>query len=140
MAPLGRLWAITLPQVEADAHSLDDDVDPDLADDVDPDQDEAERQERAREVIEELADSRKRIAEVPAAQVIENHLIGLYELAGIHLAAGPEHMREAALAIDALGAVVEGLTGRLGDNEELLRGALQQIRLTFVQVKASHGQ
>ena len=129
-APLGRLWAVTLPQVEADAHSPDDELD--------DDPDEEERQTRAREVMDELAESRKRIAEVPATQVIENHLLGLYELAGIHLASGPEHLREAALAIDALGAVVEGLAGRLGDNEEVLRNALQQIRLTFVQVKATH--
>ena len=100
--------------------------------------DDAERQARAREVMDELSESRRRIAEVPATQVIENHLIGLFELANIHLASGPEHLREAALAIDALGAVVEGLAGRLGANESLLVAALQQIRLTFVQVKGTY--
>ena len=90
--------------------------------------------------MDELSESRRRIADVPATTVIENHLIGLFELANIHLAAGPDHLREAALAIDALGAVVEGLAGRLGDNESLLVGALQQIRLSFVEVKARHTQ
>ena len=134
--PLGRLWRTRLAQVSPDAHSPADDDDRD--DPTDDDGiDDAEHQERAKVVMEELAESRRRIADVPATQVIENHLLGFYELASIHLAAGKDHLREAALAIDALGAVVEGLAGRLGDNEALLQGALQQIRLTFVQVKAT---
>lgn len=129
--------------METAAHSPDDEPFDEPFDDPadDPaDGDAAEREARAREVMDELSDSRRRIAEVPATQVIENHLIGLFELANIHLAAGPDHLREAALAIDALGAVVEGLAGRLGDNEALLQGALQQIRLTFVQVKATYAE
>jgi hypothetical protein len=41
------------------------------------------------------------------------------------------------LAIDALGALVEGLAGRLGDAEPSLVDALAQIRMAFVQIQAS---
>ena len=85
----------------------------------------------------ELGEARRRLAEVPASGVVANHAMGLFELAAIHLSSGPQHLVEAALAIDGMGALVEGLAGRLGENEEVLRDALQQIRLAFVQVKAS---
>lgn len=91
----------------------------------------------AEAVVDELADTRRRLAEVPAEGVIANHAMGLFELAAIHLSSGPAHLPEAALAIDAMGALVEGLAGRLGENERVLRDALQQIRLAFVQVKAT---
>jgi hypothetical protein len=130
-----------------DAHSRSDDTwseasGEDAADLHDGDQDlegidDDEREARAREVMDELAETRRRIAEVPAGQVIANHAMGLFELAAIHLSAGPEHLAEAALAIDAMGAVVEGLQGRLGVQEAVLTDALSQIRLAFVQVKAT---
>lgn len=126
-----------------DAHSpsaagWDDDADTDEIDDLTDEIDDAEREARAREVMDELSETRRRIAEVPADQVIANHAMGLFELAAIHLSAGPEHLKEAALAIDAMGAVVEGLQGRLGATEQTLVNALSQIRLAFVQVKATH--
>jgi hypothetical protein len=91
----------------------------------------------AEAVVDELADTRRRLAEVPAEGVVANHAMGLFELGAIHLSSGPSHLPEAALAIDAMGALVEGLAGRLGENEGVLRDALQQIRLAFVQVKAT---
>jgi hypothetical protein len=42
---------------------------------------------------------------------------------------------EAALAIDALACLVEGLDTRLGENFEVLKDALANIRMAFVQVK-----
>jgi hypothetical protein len=44
-------------------------------------------------------------------------------------------MSEASVAIDALGAVVEKLPGRLGEAEATMRDALQQIRLAYVSVE-----
>lgn len=84
---------------------------------------------------EVLAEARQRLAEAPADLVVSNHAMGLYELAAIHLTAAPPHLAEAALAIDALGCLVDGLGERLGENHEVLRDALENIRLAFVQVK-----
>jgi hypothetical protein len=77
------------------------------------------------------------VAAAPAAQVVANHAMGLYELAAIHLSSQPPRFDDAALAIDALGALVEGLDARLGEAAPVLREALQQIRLAFVQLKAA---
>ncbi len=86
----------------------------------------------AREVLE---DTRRRLAEVPAEVVVTNHVMGLYELAAIHLGANPPDLGQAALAIDAVGCLVEGLGERIGPEFETLSVALSNIRLVFVQIK-----
>jgi hypothetical protein len=87
----------------------------------------------------ELDDVRQRLAQVPAAQVVANHAMGLFELAAIHLSQEPANLPEATLAIDAMAALVDGLGERLGPNAKVLRDALAQIRLAYVQVKSSSG-
>lgn len=86
------------------------------------------------EAAEALAETRQRLAEIPAEIVVVNHVMGLYELAAIHLSAQPPRLFEAALAIDAVACLVEGLEGRLGDEEATLKLALDNIR-TLVQIK-----
>ena len=86
---------------------------------------------------EVLAEARQRLVEAPADLVVSNHAMGLYELAAIHLTAAPPNLVEAALAIDALGCLVDGLGERLGENHQVLRDALENIRLAFVQVKSA---
>jgi hypothetical protein len=44
---------------------------------------------------------------------------------------------EAALAIDAVACLVEGLGPRLGDELATLNDALGNIRLAFVQIKGA---
>lgn len=86
---------------------------------------------------EALAEARQRIGEVPAHVVVVNHVMGLYELAAIHLSAQPPRLTEAALAIDAVACVVEGLGARLGEEHSTLSDALANIRLAFVQIKGT---
>ena len=50
-----------------------------------------------------LAEARARIAQTPANVVVVNHVMGLYELAAIHLSANPPRLAESALAIDEIG-------------------------------------
>ncbi len=89
---------------------------------------------------DELAAIRDQLAKTPAAVVVTNHCLGLWELAALHLSLQPPQLDEAAVAIDALGAIIERLQGRLGEEETTLRDALAQVRLAFVQVKASVGR
>lgn len=84
-----------------------------------------------------LQAARERLGGVPAAVVVVNHVMGLYELAAIHLSAEPPQLSEAVLAIDAMACLVEGLGERLGEETAMLGDALANIRLAFVQVKAS---
>ena len=93
-----------------------------------------EKREQVESMAREMAAVREQLASVPAAVVVANHLMGLYELAAIHLSQQPANMGEASVAIDALGAVVEALPDRLGEAEATLRDALHQIRLAYVQV------
>ena len=86
---------------------------------------------------EALRDAQARLAEVPVEVVVTNHVMGLYELAAIHLAADPPDLRGSALAIDAVACLVEGLGERLGDDAPTMRDALANIRLAFVQVKGA---
>jgi hypothetical protein len=86
-----------------------------------------------------LSEARARLAEVPAEVVVTNHVMGLYELAAIHLAADPPDLVSAALAIDAVGCLVEGLGDRLGEDAGTMRDALANIRVAFVQVKGITG-
>ena len=89
-----------------------------------------------------LREARARLAEVPAETVVVNHVMGLYELAAIHLSATPPRLPAAALAIDAVACLVDGLGERLGPETPTLRDALGNIRIAFVQIKgqadASH--
>lgn len=95
-----------------------------------------EQREQAEAVLAEMAEVRRQIAEAPAADVVANHLMGLYELAAIHLSEQPPHFDEASVAIDAMRLVIEGMPGRLGDHEPVLRNALHQIQMAFVDLKS----
>jgi hypothetical protein len=99
-----------------------------------------EQEADGREIAAEMAEVRAQLSQVPAAQVIANHAMGCWELAAIHLSAQPPKLDEAQLAIDAFGAIAEVLKGRLGQDEVTLNDALAQLRLAFVQVKASTEQ
>jgi hypothetical protein len=87
----------------------------------------------------ELAEVRAQLLEAPAAVVIANHAMGIYELAAIHLTAEQPRLAEASLAIDALAALVEGLSGRLGESEPTLREALAQLRAAYLEVRDRTG-
>lgn len=96
-----------------------------------------DQEAEARQVAAEMQQVRDQLSQVPAAVVIANHAMGCYELAAIHLSHQPPRLDEAQLAIDAFGALVGAVQGRLGPDEATLGDALSQIRLAFVQIKAS---
>ena len=64
-----------------------------------------------------------------------NHCYGLFELAAIYLSQNPPHLFQARLAIDGLGALLDGLRGRLGEAEPALLESLSQLRLAFVRLE-----
>ena len=83
----------------------------------------------------EMAEVRRQLLDAPAAVVVANHAMGIYELAAIHLTAETPKLAEASVAIDALAALVDGLPGRLGDSEPTLREALAQLRAAYLEVR-----
>ncbi|MCP5028855.1 MAG: hypothetical protein GY929_21490 [Actinomycetia bacterium] len=94
-----------------------------------------EERDQALAMAQEMAMVRQQIKESPASVVIANHLMGIYELAAIHLSEGEPDLEAAKLAIDSLGAVLDSVTGRLGENEETLVSARAQIQMAFVQIQ-----
>ena len=83
---------------------------------------------------DELQEAQREILSVPASAIVANHVIGLFQLAAVHLQVSPPNLDDARLAIDAMGVMVDGLQGRLGVDEGTLEDALAQIRLAYVQV------
>ena len=70
--------------------------------------------------------ARAELAAMPVADIVANHAVGLWQLAVLHLMPDPDpdgqpaepRLDEAGLAIDALGALVDGLGDRLAPHDE----------------------
>lgn len=120
-----RLWIDTLAHV-SDETSTGDDALFDPSAETDP--------EALAAAEQAMAEARARLLAVPAELVVTNHVMGLYELAAIHLSADDPDLASASLAIDAVSALVESLGDRLGDDADTMRDALVNIRMAFVQV------
>ena len=88
-------------------------------------------------MAEEMDRLRLQLLATPAEVVIANHAYGLFELAAVHLSADSPQLEQARLAIDSLGALIDGLGDRLGEPGPSLRDALAQIRLAFVQISSA---
>lgn len=95
------------------------------------DEDEVELSE---EQIAQMRDLEEKLAATPASVVVANHAYGLFELAALHLGRRPPNLGEAKVAIDAMGALVEGLGERLGEHASQLQDGLAQLRIAFVRV------
>ena len=91
------------------------------------------------EMLAQMAAVQEQLLATPAAVVVANHCIGLFQLAALHLEQSPPKMTEAKVAIDAMGAIVETLGPRLGEDEGSLRDALTQLRLAYVQRQGGAG-
>lgn len=103
-----------------------------------PSLDELSAEERAQleEAVAQMAATERQLATTPPEVVIANHIMGIYELAAIHLRQNPPNLNEASLAIDAMGAILDGLEDRLGENELTLRNARAQLQQAFTAVSA----
>jgi len=100
--------------------------------------------EPSAEEVAAVRELHARLAATPVVDVIVNHAIGIWQLALVHLGVvtppdeqgrrpAPD-LASAGLAIDALAALVDGLTDRLGEGEEMLRDALHQAQMLFVEI------
>jgi len=95
-----------------------------------------EERAQAEAMIAEMAEVQRQILAAPAAQVVTNHVVGLYELAAIHLGQPEPDLEAARLAIDAMAAVMDATERRLGDDAAALRQALTQLQQVYLQMTA----
>jgi hypothetical protein len=85
----------------------------------------------------QMAAMREELVNSPVEVVIANHCYGLFELAAVYLSQQPAMLPQARLAIDALGSLLDGLEGRLGETEPQLKDGLSQLRLAYVQIEGA---
>jgi hypothetical protein len=100
-----------------------------------------EGREPTPEELEAALEHARAVLHTPVIEHIGGHAMALFELAALHLereaaTGGAEQpdLAEAALAIDAMAALVEGLGERLEPYRAQLENALNQLRMAFVQV------
>ena len=96
--------------------------------------------EQQAQLEEEMAAMQAELVQTPVGTVVANHAVGLFQLAALHLNQRPPDLDQGRLAVDAMAALVEGLEGRLGDEEAALRDGLSQLRMAFVQLQERGGQ
>lgn len=99
-----------------------------------------EQQAEAIQMMAEMTRVREQLLQTPAADVVANHLMGMYELAAIHMAQNPPNLAEATLGIEALAGVLDRLSGKFGENEPVLRQALTQLQQAFVELSNQVGE
>jgi hypothetical protein len=80
---------------------------------------------------------RAQLANTPADIVVANHCYGLFELAAIYLSQVPPALVQARLPIDALGYLLDGLKGRLGEAEPAMVDSHSQLRLAYVSLEGA---
>ena len=100
--------------------------------------------ETSAEEVAALREVHARLVATPVEDVVANHALGIWQLALVHLGVvtPPDEqgrrpaadLASAGLAIDALAALVDGLGARLGEHEVVLRDALGQAQMLFVEV------
>lgn len=95
-----------------------------------------EERAQAEQMVAQMAEVQRQILAAPAHQLVTNHVVGLYELAAIHLGQPEPDLEAARLAIDAMVAVLDATEARLGEDGAALRQALVQLQMAFVQVSS----
>lgn len=92
-----------------------------------------EQRAQAEEMARQMDEARDRMLQMPAGVVIGQQALQFYELAAVYLSQDTPRLADAQTAIDAFAAVVEKLESRLGEAEDPLRQALNQIQLAYVE-------
>lgn len=92
---------------------------------------------------EQMREMLARLAATPVEAIVTQFAVELQEITVLHLGlAGerPESLASAAMALDAMAALVDALGDRLGPNAEPLRQAVAALRLGYVEVAAELGE
>ncbi|MGB2756709.1 MAG: hypothetical protein WBD02_03495 [Acidimicrobiia bacterium] len=100
------------------------------------------------EELREIAAIQQQMLSTPPADLVANHVLGLFEIGMLHLSAVAAikrsgelidvspHLEAARLGIDAVSALVDALGDRLAPHQPTLEQALTQARLAFVELSA----
>jgi hypothetical protein len=92
-----------------------------------------EQRAQVEEMNRQMEAARARMLQMPVGTVVGQQALQFYELAALYLSQEPPRLDDARTAIDALLAVVDKLGARLGEAEQPLRQAINQLQLAFVE-------
>ncbi len=93
-----------------------------------------EQAAQQKKMQKEFEQTKKQIAEAPVEQIISTHVIGLYELAVIHLQQEVPNLEAAKIAIDAMAGLLDGVEGQIGEPEEPMKKLLSDLQMAFVKL------
>jgi hypothetical protein len=91
----------------------------------------AERQQ-VEAMIAEMAEAQRQVLAAPAAVVVANHAMGLFQLAALHLKQPEPDFDAARLAIDTMAGLLEAAGDRLGDDGATLAEGVLELQRAFV--------
>lgn len=89
------------------------------------------------EAEEQLRAVREELIRTPVVDIIANHVVGLWQLAVLHLdleGSGVRNLDAARVAVDAVAALVRGLGEDLGQHQAPLEDALAQLQTAYVEI------
>jgi hypothetical protein len=92
---------------------------------------------------EQMREMLARLAATPVEAIVTQFAVELQEITVLHLGLAserPESLASAAIALDAMGGLVDAVGERLGPNAEPLRQAVAALRLGFVEVAGELGE
>jgi hypothetical protein len=92
---------------------------------------------------EQMREMLARLAATPVEAIVTQFAVELQEITVLHLGLAserPESLASAAMALDAMAALVDALGDRLGPNAEPLRQAVAALRLGYVEVAGELGK
>ena len=92
-----------------------------------------EERAQAEEMIARMAEVQRQLLSHPASVFVANHLMGLYELAAVHLDQPEPKYDEVRLAIDAMTSMLDATEDRLPESGAELRQALTVLQTVYVQ-------
>ncbi len=98
----------------------------------------AERQQ-VEAMIAEMAEAQRQVLAAPAAVVVANHAMGLFQLAALHLKQPQPDFDAARLAIDTMAALLDAAGDRLGEDGATLAEGVLELQRAFVARRSSPG-
>ena len=98
-----------------------------------------EERARAEEMVARMAEVQRQLLSQPAEVFVANHVMGLYELAAVHLHQPEPRLDEVRLAIDAMTALLDATQDRLTQTGTQLREALTVLQTVYVRTVQAAG-
>ena len=90
--------------------------------------------------LDRWTEAQRQVLAAPAAVVVANHAMGLFQLAALHLKQNQPDLAAAQLAIDSMAGLLDAVGDRLGEDGETLLEALTEAQRAYVVRSSAAGE